>query len=99
MQRLIKMKVKELIENLKECNPNADVGIKTIDDLYIDQLYISYICEDKNGKEVKINETKQIWIECVDFCAKCQFNDKDFCLAYDKNCGDIDECFQFIEEE
>lgn len=92
------MKVKELIENLKECNPNADVGIKTIDDLYIDQLYISYICEDKNGKEVKINETKQVWIECVDFCGKCQFYDKGFCIAYDKNSGDVDECYQFNEE-
>lgn len=32
------MKVKELIESLSCFNPIADVGVKTIDDEYVDQF-------------------------------------------------------------
>ena len=34
------MKVKELIESLSCFNPMADVGVKTIDDEYVDHLYV-----------------------------------------------------------
>ena len=36
----IMMKVKDLMNNLKNLNPDADIGIKTIDDGYMDKKVI-----------------------------------------------------------
>ena len=34
------------------------------------------------------------------FCKTCQFHDADnYCRVYDKNCNDVKECFQYIENE
>ena len=37
------MKVKDLIESLNGFNPNANIGVKTIDDEYVGHLYVSYM--------------------------------------------------------
>ena len=91
----VERQVKDLIESLKSMNPDADVGIKTIDDVYVDQLYLSYICIDENGDEISEMETKQVWIESVDLCCNCQFFDNNYCNAYDCDTCDVEECFQF----
>ena len=80
-------------------NPNANVGIKTIDDEYIDHLYVSYISRDVNGNEVSEKQTKQVWIEAIDLCSNCQFFSDNYCSAYDKDASDVDECYQFVEIE
>lgn len=95
------MKVKELINQLKTFNPNADVGIKTLDDEYKDELYISYICVDPNGKDLNESETLQVWIEATDLCMKCEFFSyvDNECLAYDCRTNEVEECYQFEEKE
>ena len=91
------MKVGQLIESLKNMNPNADVGIKTIDGVYMDQLYVSYICKDNEENEISERETNQVWIEAVDLCSNCQFFENNYCNAYCCNSSDVDECYQFVE--
>lgn len=91
------MKVKDLIESLSHFNPNANVGVKTIDDEYVDQLYVSYICKDGDGNNIDADGTNQVWIEAIDLCCNCQFFDNNHCLAYDCNASDVDECYQFVE--
>lgn len=93
------MKVSQLIDCLKSFNPNANVGVKTVDDLYVDQLYVSYICEDGNGKKLSKDKTEQVWIEAIDFCLNCQFLENNNCLAYDCDVSEVDECYQFVEVE
>ena len=91
------MNVDELIESLKGFNPNARVGVKTIDDLYVDKLYVSYICKDADGNDLDEKETEQVYIEAIDFCVNCQFFDNNNCLAYDCDVSEVDECYQFCE--
>ena len=93
------MKVKRLIELLSEFNPNANVGIKTVNEEYVDHLYVSYICEDTNGNEVNGKDTAQVWIEAIDLCCDCQFFENNNCLVYDCSTSEVDECYQFIERE
>lgn len=84
------MLVKELIEQLKKFNPNANISLRDSE-----SIYISYICA--NGENP--NNTLQVFLEGCDFCDSCQFFDDGFCRVYDKNCDDVIECFQYIEEE
>ena len=93
------MKVKELIQSLSCFNPIADVGVKTIDDEYVDHLYVSFICKDSNGNDVIEENTNQVWIEAIDLCCNCQFFDNNNCLIYDCSASDVDECYQFVEKE
>lgn len=93
------MKVKDLIDNLKNLNPNADVGVKTIDDEYVDHLYVSYISETVDGQTYNEKNTKQVWIEAIDLCSNCQFFNNNYCIAYEKDASDVDECYQFVEKE
>lgn len=90
------MKVKDLIESLKCFNPNANVGVKTIDDEYVDDLYVSYI-SNVGGEEIDEEHTLQVWIEAVDMCVNCQFFDNNYCTVYDKDASDVEECYQFCE--
>lgn len=87
----------DLIESLSNFNPNANIGIKTIDDVYIDHLYVSYVCKDIDGEDFDEKNTNQVWIEAIDLCCNCQFFDNNHCLAYDCNASDVDECYQFVE--
>ena len=91
------MKVKDLIESLNNFNPNADIGVKNIDDEYVGHLYVSYICKDENDNEINERETKQVWIEAIDLCCNCQFFENNYCNAYDCDADDVDECYQFVE--
>ena len=94
---MIKLKVKDLIKQLECFNPNANVGVKTLDDEYVDSLYISFICKDVDNNDLTEKETLQVWIEAIDFCVNCQFFDRNFCSAYDCDVSDVDECYQFSE--
>lgn len=80
------MKVNELIERLTMFNPFVDVSLTDSED-----ISISYICEDGATPQT----TKQVFIEGCDFCQNCQFYDDDFCIVYDKNCEDVEECYQY----
>lgn len=91
------MNVGKLIDELKCFNRKAKVGVKTIDDLYVDDLSISYICKDEDGNELSEKETEQVWIEAIDFCVNCQFFENNVCLAYDCDVSEVEECFQFCE--
>lgn len=93
------MNVGTLIKSLECFNPKAKVGVKTIDDLYVDELSISYICKDTNGNYLTEKETEQIWIEAIDLCCNCQFYENGNCLAYDCDVSSVDECYQFNEIE
>ena len=93
----VMVKVKDLMNNLKNLNPNANIGIKTIDDEYIDHLYVSFISETVDGQTYDEKNTKQVWIEAVDLCVNCQFFNNGYCIAYDKDVSDVKECYQFME--
>lgn len=80
------MKVKDLIEQLHSFNPLADVSLTDSE-----TIYISYISEGGATPQT----TKAVFIEGCDFCQKCQFYDDEFCLVYDKNCEDVEECYQY----
>lgn len=91
------MNVEKLISELKCFNPKARVGVKTIDDLYVDDVSISYICKDNDGNDLSEKETEQVWIEAIDLCCNCQFFDNNNCLVYDCDVSEVEECFQFVE--
>lgn len=90
------MKVEDLIKSLQKYNPKADIGI-SIDGYYESELYLSYICKDTDGKEQTPQTTKQVWIEGIDFCKDCEFLASDYCLAYNCEVNDVNECYQFKE--
>lgn len=84
------MKVKQLIKELKEFNPNADVSLTTCND-----INVSYISSGGATKET----TKQIFIEEENTCESCAFHDGGgYCNEYNKNCEDVEECYQYLEE-
>ena len=95
MVMVIMVKVKELLEILGQYNPEADIGVKTLDDEYKDELYISYISKVED-KEYTPKSTLQVWVEATDYCGNCQFRRDDYCDAYEIDCGLVDECYQYI---
>ena len=84
------MKVKDLIKQLADYNPNANISLENSE-----SIVLSYISEE-GGTPLT---TKQVFIEPCDFCYACQFFDEDYCTVYDKECSDVDECFQFIDKD
>ena len=90
------MLCKELIKQLKEYNPNADVTLTTSED-----ICISYICKDNQGNELTKETTGLIFIEPMDLCPMCTSEymngDTMWCSFYDCACRDVEECYQFEE--
>jgi len=84
------MKVNELLDQLSKFNPNANISFVDSED-----IYISYISEDGATPQT----TKQVFLENCDYCQTCQFYDDAFCRVYDKNCEDVEECYQYIRDE
>lgn len=84
------MKIEELVKELKDFNPKADISLKDSED-----ICISYICEDGATPQT----TKQVFIEPCDYCQRCQFYDDDYCRVYNKECSEVMECYQFIEDD
>ena len=87
------MKVEDNKKSLQKYNPKADIGI-SIDGYYESELYLSH---DTDGKEQTPQTTKQVWIEGIDFCKDCEFLASDYCLAYNCEANDVNECYQFKE--
>ena len=83
------MKVKDLIEQLKCFNPNANISLKTSED-----ITLSYICENGHTPTT----TLQVFIEPSDFCYSCVWFDDGTCIMYGKECEMVEECFQYCEE-
>ena len=90
------MKIKKLIETLKECNQEADITLTTSED-----ITISYICKDTDGNPLTKKTTMQCFIEPTDSCLECVHEymngDDRWCSFYDKECKSVDECYQFEE--
>ena len=42
--------------------------------------------------------TPIVFIEPCDFCHKCFWNDETYCNYYDNDCSDVDDCYQYLEE-
>lgn len=55
------MKVKELINHLKEYNPDADITTPISED-----ISVSYICKDLDGNTYSRKTTKLVFIEPID---------------------------------
>ena len=55
------MKVEELIKELQQFNPKAEVSLKTSE-----TIYISYICKDLENNELNPKTTMQLFIEGCD---------------------------------
>ena len=55
------MKIKDLIELLKNYNQDADITLTTSED-----ITISYICKDTNGNPLSKETTLQCFIEGTD---------------------------------
>lgn len=87
---MIIMLIKDFIKSLETFNPNAEISL--VDS---ESIYLSYICEDGATPLT----TKQVFIEGCDCCYHCQFFEEDYCRVYDKECVDVDECFQFIDKD
>lgn len=85
------MKNNKLIEKLKEYNPNADVTLTTSED-----ICIGYIVGDEGYDK---SNTPIIFIEGCDECARCFFEEETFCTFYGVECSDVEQCYQFIEED
>lgn len=84
------MRCNKLIKILKEFNPDANVSLTTCND-----ITISYITNGGATKET----TKQIFIEEENSCESCFFHDGGgYCNEYNKNCEDVEECYQYLEE-
>lgn len=84
------MKVKQLIKELKEFNPNADVSLTTCND-----INVSYISSGGATKET----TKQIFIEEENTCESCAFHDGGgYCNEYKKPVENVEECYHYLEE-
>lgn len=84
------MKIKELIDKLKDFNPNADISTVASEDIKLTYVY----CVD--GKEYSKKTTQQVFIEPVDACEVCINYDDDYCLIHSKPCDSVkDECMFF----
>lgn len=94
--RCLKMLNKDLIEKLKEYNPNADVSLVDSED-----ITIGFICKTGDGKNFTPQTTPQLFIEGVDLCPTCvheYIEDRErMCSFYGKPCRMVGECFQFEE--
>ena len=55
------MKIKDLIKELEQYNPEADITLTISED-----ITISYICEDLQGNELTKKTTMQVFIEGCD---------------------------------
>ena len=80
----------DLLKQLGTFNPKANVSLVDSED-----IYISYISEDGATPQT----TKQVFLESCDYCQTCEFYDDAFCRVYDKNCEDVEECYQYIRDE
>ena len=89
------MKNEDLINQLKEYNPNAEVTTP-----YSEDIVLAYI--DCDGQCDKSN-TPLIFIEWADSCPTCvheYMHEEEgvrWCSFYDKACKDVEECYQFEE--
>ncbi len=92
------MKNKDLIEELKKYNLDADVTLTTSED-----IFISYISENIDGDTLNKQTTMQLFIEGKDFCEECvheyihEFYDVKWCNYYDAPCIDVMKCEQYEE--
>lgn len=86
------MKCSELIKELQEFNPDANVTTP-----YSEDICLSYIAEGGADKRT----TKIIFIEWADECPSCvhEYMNEDirWCSYYDKACTDVEECYQYEE--
>jgi len=92
------LKIKRLIELLKDFNPEADITTPISEDICLS--YVSCNGMDELTKKT----TKQVFIEPTDSCPICTNNYMDestesrWCSFYDKPCKDVKECYQWEDE-
>ena len=84
------MLVKDLVSELRDYNPEADVSLIDAED-----ICLSYISTDGGTKQT----TKQVFIEGADLCQTCYYCDDDYCLAYEESYDKITECYMYEREE
>ena len=78
---------KDLINSLKEFNPEANVTLTTSED-----ICISYITEGGADK----SNTPHIFIEECDICSNCFYESETYCTFYNQECSDVEECYQHL---
>ena len=79
------MIIKDLINRLMKFPSTANVPTTHSED-----ICISYIDDDP---------VKQVFIEEADECPSCFFYNDGYCCEYEKECTDVDECYQFIGDD
>lgn len=84
------MKVADLISTLQEFNPSANVSLTTSED-----IAVSYISEDNATKQT----TGQVFIEGCDSCQLCFHYNEEYCNFYNRNCEEVNECYQFTRDD
>ena len=93
------LKIKELIHELKQYNPDADISTPISED-----IGISYICKSNDEIEYGKMDTPQVFIEPTDTCPVCnhqymnEYEDMRWCDYYDKACKDVDNCTEWENE-
>lgn len=83
------MKVKDLINSLKEYNPNANVVLTTSE-----EIFLSFIGDENTSKK----NAEVVFIEGCDFCASCYYYDIEYCKFYEDYCYSINDCEIFDKE-
>ena len=92
------MKNRDLIENLKQYNLDADVTLTTSED-----ILLSYISEDNEGNKLTKEDTMLIFIEGCDEYMECAHEymhetyDSRWCSLHDYECVDKRDCLYFEE--
>lgn len=56
------MKIRNLINELKKYNPDADIALLTAED-----IRLSYVCKDRNDNDLTPETTMQVFIEGCDW--------------------------------
>ena len=74
------MLLKNLLELLKDYNPEANVTLTTSED-----IELSFIGEDKYNARI-------IFIEGCDTVKSCYYYNEEYCNYYGTNCEEITEC-------
>lgn len=91
------MKVKKLINELKQFNPDADITLTTSE-----SITLSYISKDPlTNNELNKQTTSQVFIEPADFCEVCasqyDVSGVPWCSYYDTPCDEVKMCCEFQE--
>lgn len=93
---VLELLVKELINDLKEFNPNAEITL--VDS---ESIELSYVCRDKMENKLDKLSTNIVFIEGRDLCPTCVHEyieaSERMCSYYGKPCRMVTNCEEYEE--